>query len=191
MQEIIALNLRTAIFVIITLLWWAEFIIFPSQHEDQTTGKSFYYILGTILFSIGCSLTLRQLGIANLAEDRLLTAQTLGLAIYFFGLLVRYWSLILLGDYFTRGVSVETKQDLISVGPYKFLRHPLYLGLFLLTLGAVVFIANWAGIILAAIMMFLALRYRIILEEKQLEEIIGEQYRSWKSDRYRLFPFIY
>ena len=81
MSEIIAFNLRSFIFLIITLLWWAEFIIFPSQHEDQTTGKSFYYILAAILFSIGFSLALRQLEVANLADNRLLTAQSLGLAI--------------------------------------------------------------------------------------------------------------
>ena len=96
-----------------------------------------------------------------------------------------------LGDYFSRKINVEKEQTLVSHGPYRLLRHPSYTGLFLLNLGVQLFISNFLGLLSGIIIILIVLIYRIKIEEKQMEDVIGDKYVKWKKSRKRLIPFIY
>ncbi len=108
----------------------------------------------------------------------------LGLIIYFTGLLLRYWSLILLGQNFSRDVEVSDQQELISHGSYKYFRHPLYLGLFLLTIAVPLYVGNIVVFLLAIVIMLTVIRIRIREEESFMEKVLGDRYRAWKDERY-------
>ena len=115
----------------------------------------------------------------------------LSLFTYPLGLGLRYISIVYLGNHFTRDVEVSTTQTLISKGPYRILRHPLYLGLFLLTISVPLFFQNWLMTIVSSVGMFLILNQRMNIEEKLMTDVIGEEYISWKNQRYRFIPWIY
>lgn len=194
--EILGFNWQTILFVIVTLIWWSEFIILPSKSDEDNSEKhgerkSFFIVGIAIASSILLAIILRMFGVLNLSVYSLTVIQQLALMIYLFGIIVRYWSLILLGDYFTRDVEVEDQQDLVSRGPYKYLRHPSYLGLFSLTAGVLFFIGNVIAIPIGVIILFLALSHRIKIEEKMMLDMIGEEYKMWCKNRYRMFPLIY
>ncbi len=194
--EILRFNWQTVLFVMITLIWWAEFIILPSKGGEDNPKKegerrSFFLVGVGIGSSILLAIILRMFGVLNLSAYSLTVIQQLAVVIYLFGIIVRYWSLILLGDYFTRDVEVEDQQDLVSRGPYKYLRHPSYLGLFSLTLGVILFIGNLIAIPMGVIILIIALNYRIKIEEKMMLDMIGEEYKMWCKNRYRMFPLIY
>lgn len=108
----------------------------------------------------------------------------LGLIIYFMGLVLRYWSLILLGKNFSRNVEVRMDQTLIIKGSYKYLRHPLYIGLFLLTVAVPLYTGNLLIFLVDVILMYHVLRIRIKEEEDFMEEYLGERYVKWKKHRY-------
>lgn len=192
MKYLAAVNFKNIIFVLITLLWWGEFIIFnPPPDEGQKGKKTFYQILIAILSSIGMAFLLSYLSIGNFDANLIMYTRTIALIIYTSGLIIRYWSLIFLGKHFTRGISVQAEQELVKAGLYKHLRHPLYLGLFLLTIGAVSFVGNGLAILFAIIVMFAALRSRILSEEKYMIETLGGRYQHWKHDKDKFLPFIY
>ena len=124
------------LFYVVTILWIAEFVIFPSHLKKQSKQekKSFFFILQFILLIILLNFFLGWLQIGTL--DNQFTQNILnyvGITLYILGLLLRYVSIIHLGRFFTRNVAVSDTHELISSGPYKILRHPLYLGLFLLS----------------------------------------------------------
>jgi protein-S-isoprenylcysteine O-methyltransferase Ste14 len=104
---------------------------------------------------------------------------------------LRYISILYLGKHFTRDVEVSKTQTLISKGPYRWLRHPLYLGLFLLTISVPLFFQNWLMTILSSIAMFFMLNHRMNIEETLMEDVIGNTYIEWKKTRYRFIPWIY
>jgi len=52
----------------------------------------------------------------------------LGLFIMLLGLALRFWSMRILGEYYTRTLRVTDTQAIISQGPYRIIRHPGYLG---------------------------------------------------------------
>ena len=55
----------------------------------------------------------------------------LGVVIGWLGLLLRWWSFVSLGKYFTVVVKTSEDQPVVERGPYLVLRHPSYTGLLL------------------------------------------------------------
>ena len=54
-----------------------------------------------------------------------------GIVVLAGGLVLRGWSIMTLGDYFTGRVMVSADQPVITAGPYRVLRHPSYTGFLL------------------------------------------------------------
>lgn len=182
------------LFYVVTILWIAEFVIFPSHLKKQSKQekKSFFFILQFILLIILLNFFLGWLQIGTL--DNQFTQNILnyvGITLYILGLLLRYVSIIHLGRFFTRNVAVSETHELISSGPYKILRHPLYLGLFLLSTSVPLFFSNIILTPIAYLLMGYILNHRMTLEEHILESSLGQTYKNWKKSRYKFIPFIY
>src|ERR1051326_6460885 len=59
----------------------------------------------------------------------------LGLFLVISGLIFRIYAICTLGKWFTSVVRVQEGQEVISHGPYKWIRHPSYLGSFIMAIG--------------------------------------------------------
>ena len=170
------------LFIIITLFWLGEFLIFPSlKKEEKSRKKSFSIILSSILLIVILNAIMYFKDIL-LFDNTLL--KVLALIIYTSGLILRYWSLILLGQNFSRDVEVSNEQELVSHGTYKYFRHPLYLGLFLLTIAVPLYVGNILVFFLSILIMSIVINIRIEEEESFMENVLGERYISWKNERY-------
>jgi protein-S-isoprenylcysteine O-methyltransferase Ste14 len=114
-----------------------------------------------------------------------------GLALMVAGLGLRVWAIRVLGEYYTRTLRTTERQTLIDRGPYHIVRHPGYLGVLMLWVGAGLATANWIVAMLIALIMFVAYRYRIQYEEQMLAATFGEEYRRYAGRTRRLIPFLY
>ncbi len=206
------------IFIVVTILWLLEFKIFTNKtkseveienesekeiegdneregvesNTEKNKGKeTFHKILIGIVITIIITVVFTIIDFGTVSRHYSLYYQWTGLFIYITGLILRYWCSYLLGQHFTRGVTVTETQELVSSGPYRFVRHPLYLGLMLLTLGVPVFFGNFITLIIGSGLMIPAIKSRIVEEENQLLEIMGNKYHQWRIKRYRLLPFVY
>ncbi|MFW9891170.1 MAG: methyltransferase family protein, partial [Candidatus Thorarchaeota archaeon] len=86
-------------------------------------------------------------------------------------------------------IALELKEDhkLITSGPYKSIRHPMYLGIFIYTLG----IALVASDILVFIFFMFSIwvNYRRIpVEEQMMIDEFGEEYLEYMKRSGKLFP---
>ena len=180
-------------FYIVTVLWIAEFIIFPSKQSDADyeERKTFKLILSSVLFTVISTIILTAFSIALVTDGLASPLRIIGMIAYAIGIILRYVSTITLGRYFTRDVQVSQQQELIAHGPYRYLRHPLYLGLFLLIIGVPLFFGNWLILLVAGGIAFVILNTRMRIEEANMERVLGDKYRAWKKQRYRFIPFIY
>lgn len=179
----------TYIFIFITFLWLLEFVLFPSLAKDNRSNKRSF---ATILISILAIIIINAIMFFNgllLVNSHAL--KVVSLILYSSGLILRYWSLILLGKNFSRKVEVEDEQELVSKGTYRYIRHPLYLGLFLLTISVPLFVGNIIMFLIAIVVMFVSISIRIKEEEAYMEEVLGSRYKFWKEERYKFLPFIY
>lgn len=182
------------LFYIVTFLWIAEFVIFPSHLKKQSKQekKSFFFILQFILLIIILNFVFGWLQIGTLEDSATQNILNyVGITLYIIGLSLRYVSIIHLGRFFTRNVAVSDTHELISTGPYTILRHPLYLGLFLLSTSVPLFFSNILLTPIAYLLMGYILNHRMTLEEHILETSLGQSYKNWKQSRYKFIPFIY
>jgi len=88
---------------------------------------------------------------------------------------------------YAAGVIYKNRQ-LATTGAYSLIRHPLYLGNFLILVGFALAGGNWV-VWITVVLFFLfyypaAIRY----EDHKLEGIFGEDWRSWSSDTPAMFP---
>lgn len=97
------------------------------------------------------------------------------------GLLLAGWSARTFRRANTQVLTNQPATIVVSTGPYRFSRNPIYVGMFLALAGlAVGFDTLW--LILAAILLFPVLRYGVIgREERYLEAKFGPTYLAYKA----------
>jgi len=114
-----------------------------------------------------------------------------GLLISFVGLLIHLHSLKILGKYYTGMLKVSTEQNIVKNGLYKWIRHPGYLGMMLLSIGFSIAIGHVFIVLLTSSLYILIYGYRIYVEEKMLTEHFGVEYIKYMKQTKRLIPFLF
>ena len=114
--------------------------------------------------------------------------QYIGVIILILGILLREWSIWVLGKYFTVRVQVSDNAKLVTEGPYKYIRHPAYTGGFLTFAGIPIAIGTWSGALVAIVVSMIAYLYRIRIEEEALQEAFGSEYEEYKKRTWKLLP---
>jgi protein-S-isoprenylcysteine O-methyltransferase len=115
----------------------------------------------------------------------------LGFGLFALGLVLRFYSIMHLGRFFTVNVAIATDHRLVSAGPYRFVRHPSYTGAMLAAFGFALSFQNWASLLIIFIPCCAVMRWRIYVEERALLDALGEEYRSYMRRTKRLIPWIY
>jgi len=115
----------------------------------------------------------------------------LGIAIVLFGAAFRDWSIVSLGRWFRREVTIEPGQRLVRRGPYRVLRHPSYTGLILIFAGFGLAIGSWVGAAAALVVVLAGLVPRIRVEERALANTFGAEYTEYASSTARLVPGVW
>jgi protein-S-isoprenylcysteine O-methyltransferase Ste14 len=114
-----------------------------------------------------------------------------GVLVGWCGLVLRWWSFLTLGKYFTVVLETSEDQPVVDRGPYRVLRHPSYAGLLLAFAGFGLMYANWLSAAGSVAVVLSALVYRIRIEERSLHAALGERYANFASERARLVPFVW
>lgn len=111
-----------------------------------------------------------------------------GVVLAILGFALLQWAQVTLANSWSDTPRMMKEQTIITSGPYRFIRHPIYTA-FLLILGSTVFISsNWLIGLCWAGMTILEIMSRISFEESLMLEYFGEQYREYMKKTGRLFP---
>ena len=87
-------------------------------------------------------------------------------------------------------IQKERGHRVVTTGPYRYVRHPMYAGAMFFFLGTPLLLGSWYGLVLAPFMMGL-LAGRAIMEERLLTSEL-EGYADYAARvRYRLIPLIW
>ena len=114
-----------------------------------------------------------------------------GVVVSLGGSAVRGWAISSLGRFFSPVIRIESGHQIVRLGPYRWLRHPSYTGIYFSAVGAVVALGTVAGTVLTAVVILIVLGYRIRLEERMLIDRFGEEYEEYARSTWRLLPGIY
>jgi len=124
------------------------------------------------------------LDFSGLGHEVELPAYTVvSVAIFILGLLV-----IAIGGYTFRKVRTtvnpmtpEQSTRLVTTGIYSYSRNPMYIGFLAWLIAFVIFLGNLINILLLPFYILLVNRLYILPEEKALEKIFGNKFRSYKN----------
>lgn len=114
----------------------------------------------------------------------------LGVGIGAVCVLMIYWLFSSIGSGITATSATRQEHKLVTKGPYRWVRHPLY------TVGASLFLAfgmmadNWF-IALMGILAFIAMAVRAPKEEASLIEKFGDEYREYMKTTGRFLPKLF
>jgi len=117
-------------------------------------------------------------------------ARWLGFSLLVLGGGLAFWSVIALGRLYSADVTIQQDHRLVTTGPYRYLRHPRYLGVLIATVGISLVFRSWLGLG-ASVLLLGVLLMRIKDEEALLQKEFGKEWTAYCRRSWRLFPFIY
>jgi protein-S-isoprenylcysteine O-methyltransferase Ste14 len=129
--------------------------------------------------------------LSGLAIGSIGDAAWAGVVLAGLGLVVRALAMRTLGSAYTRTLRTDAGQTLVTVGPYRWIRHPGYAGSIGVWVGASLAFHNWLAALVVAGLMFLAYAWRIDAEERVLRDAFGEAFEVYASRTARLIPRLY
>ena len=104
-----------------------------------------------------------------------------GAAVVLAGLILAFWAFLLFGRARTTLDPHGGSTALVSGGPYRFTRNPIYVGYVCLLIGFPLIIDDYWGLILSPLLIFLMNRLVIEYEEVYLAEQLGQPYLDYKT----------
>lgn len=111
----------------------------------------------------------------------------IGVIIGFISLAFFWWVHSALGREFSKTLTIQDQHTLITDGPYRRIRHPMYATLILYFLSWFLISAN-ALLFLAWILLVIFMVARIPREEAMLIDQFGDEYKQYMSQTGRLLP---
>ena len=96
-----------------------------------------------------------------------------------------------LGDNWSPVLEIRSEHTLITTGPYRKVRHPMYSDMILWLLSFALITANWFYALTISAGLTILFSIRIPDEEKLMTARFGEHYKAYMQQTRRLIPFIF
>jgi protein-S-isoprenylcysteine O-methyltransferase Ste14 len=113
-------------------------------------------------------------------------ALCLGLGLWLF-----HWSHADLGTNWSITLEVREKHQLVTHGVYRWVRHPMYLALFIYSAGQALALPNWLAGPSYGVAMALLFAFRVGPEERLMLEEFGQDYEVYRATTKRLVPGVW
>lgn len=94
--------------------------------------------------------------------------------------------------YLSPAVRVQTErgQTVISTGPYRYVRHPMYAGFVLYAIGTALLLGSFYGLV-GALLLIAMVAWRAVQEERVLSEELAGYREYLRRVKYRFVPYVW
>ena len=177
--------------IIIGVVWAAFWLYWLAASVGVKAGQSRWARFAGVRLAVVVLILvlLRLSGLGGHAVTATPWRLGLGLALFLLGLALAVWARLYLGRNW--GVPMTRKEDpeLVTTGPYRSIRHPIYTGIILAMVGTAVAI-SWYWLV-AAIVLGAYFVYSAVSEERYLAEQFSDAYPAYQRSTKMLIPFIF
>ena len=104
------------------------------------------------------------------------------------GVALRLWAVLKLRERYTRTLLIQDEHSIERGGPYRWLRHPGYLGSLLVLNGIALASGNWITLLASLIATLAAYTHRIKVEDEMLVSALGDSYAQYRREIRALIP---
>jgi protein-S-isoprenylcysteine O-methyltransferase Ste14 len=114
-----------------------------------------------------------------------------GLFYYSLSAILPYWAM-LVNNYLTTTVRIQEERGhrVVADGPYRYVRHPMYVGLILSAIALPLLLGTWWGLV-PGMLMAIATVWRTSREDRVLQEELPGYAEYAQQTRYRLLPGVW
>jgi protein-S-isoprenylcysteine O-methyltransferase Ste14 len=173
-------------------LVWAAFWIYWlvaafSTKKGRTSVSGALRIRIPIVVVVFVLIRVRAFGNPSLHSNP--TLGGLGLALFAGGLAFAIWARLNIGRNWGAPMSQKVDPELVTTGPYRFVRHPIYTGILFAGIGTAVALSwTWLFAVAIAGAYFI---YSATVEERFMASQFPETYPAYKRSTKMLIPFIF
>lgn len=112
----------------------------------------------------------------------------LGLALFALGLGFAVWARVHIGGNWGTPMTQKVEPELVTSGPYRLVRHPIYSGILLAGAGTAVAL-SWLWLV-AVVLAGIYFIYSATVEERYLTEQFPDAYPAYRRSTKMLVPFV-
>jgi protein-S-isoprenylcysteine O-methyltransferase len=113
----------------------------------------------------------------------------IGLALTLSGFVLRAWAARTLGDLWSTHIEIRANHRVVTSGPYRRIRHPIYVSLLVDVLGAMIMLRSLAAFVLFAVAYVPIVIWRLRVEERAMVEHLGTSYLAYMDEVPPILPF--
>jgi protein-S-isoprenylcysteine O-methyltransferase Ste14 len=177
--------------LVIGVGWVALWIYWLAASAGAKPGQSRWTCFAGVRVAI-ILIVLLLLRLRVLKEHATTTApllQGIGLAIFVPGLALAIWARIYIGRNWGMPMSRKAEPELVTTGPYRTIRHPIYTGIIFGMIGTTLAVSLYWLIAVAVLGAYFI--YSAVVEERNMAELFPSTYPDYKRSTKMLIPFIF
>jgi len=187
MDELFFRICLSIIFFAFIAIWLRSFFLtgfkkssYYTMKEGLLAGLAFRFFLTISIFSI----------LAYLFDPEFMAWSGLALATYLkvpgiplgvLGICILLWSIQSLGKNFYATLKLRKNHKLITGGPYRYARHPMYVSFVLMWISFFLLSSNWFICLTGILTYIIIFLWRVPREEEMLSERFGEEFDDYKK----------
>jgi protein-S-isoprenylcysteine O-methyltransferase Ste14 len=173
-------------FVLVTWgVFWVYWLIAATAAKASTRNRRSRPAAGVIIIVF---VALRVLRGRDTLMIHSVPVQVVGVVLFVAGLALAVWARIYLGRNWGMPMSERAEPELVTSGPYRFVRHPIYSGILLAVLGsALCTTLFWLA---ALVLLGAYFIYSARVEEGLMTSSFPSQYPSYRARTKMLIPFV-
>lgn len=176
--------------VIIGAGWLAFWLYWIAASSRAKAGRSSWRPLallrGAVAVVVLVMARFRVLDVRAFTHDPWL--QGVGLALFVVGLALAVWARLVLGTNWGMPMSQKDQPELVTAGPYRAIRHPIYSGIITAMFGTALAVSPYWLIAFALIGGYFV--YSAFVEERTMSERFPDTYQPYKRSTKMLLPFL-
>jgi protein-S-isoprenylcysteine O-methyltransferase Ste14 len=173
---------------VIAITWIAFWVYWLASAFGAKAGKrGMRRLPATGVTALSVVLVVRVFRSGGLAVDSPVLG-AIGAVMFASGLALAIWARVHLGRNWGMPMSQKLEPELVTHGPYRLVRHPIYSGLLLSLLGTAL-VNNLIGLVIVAIL-GAYFYYSASVEEKNLTATFPTAYPAYRASTKMLIPFV-
>lgn len=158
---------------------------------EQQTDTSWYRRIHVTLVVLSFVLLLNPLPMAFNEPFAGLPywAHPVGMSLMLIGMVFAAWARRVLADNWSGAIQQVEEQTLVTNGPYKYIRNPMYTGILSAALGTALYQLSWSSLT-GLLILYTIYAVKIRREEQFLRQVFPG-YSAYSQHTWSLLPFIY
>jgi protein-S-isoprenylcysteine O-methyltransferase Ste14 len=183
-------SLCWGVFIVVWILG-SIYNLYKAPHTIHSRNPFDWIIFAAAFFLVTHLQIISRLPHDNLSflTFRVYWLQAIGVLLLALSTVFTLWSRLVLGKMWASHAQIKVNHQLVTNGPYRITRHPIYTGILGMALGST-FSLGQGLIFLGFIVMLLFFLNRVHNEEQMLSGIFGEMYQQYKRKVPQLIPFL-